>query len=201
GKEPEYVDIATLQLERSGLQSEAERLSGLINRAQKTIDDTSLEVDRRQEYESEITRLKEEVIYLEDKYKIFTLTRNTLEAAREKLSTRYMADMKAAFKKYLDIFEVSDNIKIGLELDTRLEKNGKEWDSKYFSQGYADMADICVRLALVDAMFKEEQPMIVLDDPFVNFDDNKLLKVRRAIEVLAEDKQIIYTICSCSRKI
>ncbi len=201
GKEPEYIDIATLQRERSTLQSEADRLSGLINRAQKTIDDTGLEVDRRQEYESEIARLKEEVTYLEDKYKIFTLTRNMLEAAREKLSTRYMADMKAAFKKYLDIFEVSDNIKIGLELDTRLEKNGKEWDSKYFSSGYADMADICVRLALVDAMFKEEQPMIVLDDPFVNFDDNKLLKVRRAIEVLAEDKQIIYTICSNTRKI
>lgn len=201
GKEPEYVDISTLQRERNGLQSEAERLSGLINRAQKTIDDTSLEVDRRQEYESEITRIKEAVLELEDKYNIFTLTKNTLEAAREKLSTRYMADMKAAFKKYLDIFEVSDNIKIGLELDTRLEKNGKEWDSKYFSSGYADMADICVRLALVDAMFKEEQPMIVLDDPFVNFDDNKLFKVRRAIEVLAEDKQIIYTICSNTRKI
>jgi len=200
GTEPEYVDIATLQRERSTLQSEAEKLSGLINRAQKTIDDTSLEVDRRQEYESEIAGLKEEVTELEDKYRIFTLTRNTLEAAREKLSTRYMADMKEAFKKYLDIFEVSDNLKIGLELDTRLEKNGKEWDSKYFSQGYADMADICVRLALVDAMFKEEQPMIVLDDPFVNFDDNKLLKVRRAIETLAEDKQIIYTICSCTRK-
>lgn len=200
GEVPEYVDIVTLQRERSIWQSEAEKLSGLINRAQKTIDDTSLEVDRKQEYESELARLKEEVTELEDKYKIFTLTRNTLEAAREKLSTRYMADMKAAFEKYLDIFGVSDNIKLGLELDTRLEKNGREWDSKYFSSGYADMADICVRLALVDAMFKEEKPMIVLDDPFVNFDDDKLSKVGKAIEILARDKQIIYTICSSTRK-
>ncbi len=199
GEEPEYVDIATLQRERSSWQSETERFAGLITRAQKIIDDTSLEADKKQEYESEIARIKEEAAELADKYKIFTITRNTLEAAREKLSTRYMADMKLAFEKYLDIFEVSDNIKLGLELDTKLEKNGKDWDSRYFSAGYADMADICVRLALVDAMFKEEKPMVVLDDPFVNFDDNKLAKVGKAIEILAKDKQIIYTICHCSR--
>ncbi len=201
GEEAEYIDIAALQRERGELQSEAAKLLALINRAEKTIDDISYEVDRRQEYESRIEGLKEEIAGLEDRYNILTLTKNTLEAAKERLATRYMEDMKNAFKKYLDIFEVSDNIKLGLELDTCIEKNGKDWDDRYFSQGHADMADICVRLALLDAMYKEEKPVLVLDDPFVNLDDNKLAKGLKAIEKIAEDRQIIYSVCSSIRSV
>ena len=197
----EYTDVVTLQQQRREWQIETERQTGLINRAEKTIEDISLEVDRKQEYESEIGRLREEVATLEEKYRIFTITRDALAAAKENLSTRYMNSMKTAFEKYVNIFDIPDNVKLGLDLTTKMEKNGKDWDSKYFSAGYGDMIDICVRFALVDAMFEEEKPPIVLDDPFVNFDDEKLIKVKKAMEDISKDKQIIYTVCHSARKL
>ena len=193
------TDIVTLQEKRRYWQHELQKLTEYISRTEKTIEDISIEVDRKQEYESEIGRLKEELLILEEKHRIYTITRDSLAVAKENLSTRYMAGMKAAFEKYVNIFELTDKIKLGLDLNTRMEKNGKDWESKYFSTGYGDLLDICVRLALVDAMFVDEQPFIVLDDPFVNFDDKKLNKVREAIEVIAHDRQIIYTVCHESR--
>ncbi len=197
----EYTDIVTSQQQRREWQDEAERQIELINRTEKTVEDISLEVDRKQEYESEIGRLREEVTALLEKYRIFTITKDALAVAKENLSTRYMDGMKKAFEKYVNIFEIPENIKLGLDLTTKMEKNGKDWDSKYFSAGYGDMIDICVRLALVDAMFAKEKPTIVLDDPFGNFDDKKLMKVKEALEAIAKDKQIIYTVCHSARKL
>ena len=40
---------------------------------------------------------------------------------------------------------------------------------------------LCMRLALVDALFTKEQPFLLLDDPFVNLDD---ARTKRALELL-----------------
>lgn len=38
-----------------------------------------------------------------------------------------------------------------------------------------------MRFALVDAMYPGEKPFLILDDPFVNLDDEKLARGRRSL--------------------
>lgn len=47
-------------------------------------------------------------------------------------------------------------------------------ETKWLSAGYQDLLGICMRLALVDAMYPKEKPFLVLDDPFVNLDEEKM---------------------------
>ena len=51
----------------------------------------------------------------------------------------------------------------------------------------------------MDALFEGEQPFLILDDPFVDFDDMHLQEARKLIKEIAKNKQIIYFVCHSSR--
>ena len=48
-------------------------------------------------------------------------------------------------------------------------------------------------------LFRREQPMIILDDPFVNFDAEKISDARKMMDTLSQKYQVIYFTCHSSR--
>ena len=52
---------------------------------------------------------------------------------------------------------------------------------------------------LVQAMYKDEKPFLIFDDPFVNLDDNNIQGGMRLLNEIAKDYQVIYFTCSESR--
>ena len=77
----------------------------------------------------------------------------------------------------------------------RLEENDKIHVAEGYSTGYCDLIDFCMRLALVDTLFEKEQPFLILDDPFVNLDADRLEKALELLSVMAANKQIVYFVC------
>jgi len=67
------------------------------------------------------------------------------------------------------------------------------------SVGYQDLIGVALRFALADAMYPEEKPFLILDDPFVNFDSQKLARAKQLLDEVAERYQIIYFTCHESR--
>ena len=58
---------------------------------------------------------------------------------------------------------------------------------------------LCMHLALVDALFKEEPVFVILDDPFVNLDDDRTAQALKLLEKLSQRRQILYMTCHSSR--
>lgn len=58
-----------------------------------------------------------------------------------------------------------------------------------------------MRLALIDCLYPQEKPFIILDDPFVNFDDEKLELCKALIRTISKQYQIVYFACHKSREI
>ena len=56
-----------------------------------------------------------------------------------------------------------------------------------------------MRLSLIDSLFEDEKPFIILDDPFVNLDEDKIKNAMKLIETKAKEYQIIYFACHESR--
>ena len=56
-----------------------------------------------------------------------------------------------------------------------------------------------MRMALVDAMYREEKPMVVFDDPFVNLDREKTEAALKFLEEIGKEYQVIYFTCHESR--
>ena len=80
-----------------------------------------------------------------------------------------------------------------------LERYGQARELGYFSAGQGDMIMLGMRLALVDALFRQEKPFVILDDPFVNLDDDHTARALELLKDLARDRQIVYLTCSSSR--
>ena len=57
-----------------------------------------------------------------------------------------------------------------------------------------------MRLSLIDSLFEKEKPFIILDDPFVNLDENKIKNATNLLKNLSQEYQIVYFICHESRK-
>ena len=91
------------------------------------------------------------------------------------------------------------DVEVDADMDIRVKKSGMPRDLRYMSKGQRDLAGVCMRMALISAMYKGEKPFVVLDDPFMGFDDEKVSRVRRFLYEIAKDYQVIYFTCSDSR--
>ena len=85
------------------------------------------------------------------------------------------------------------------ELSVQLNRYGRAVEKEFFSAGYQNLIDIATRFALIDALYTDEKPAVILDDPFVNLDETKLQNALVLLEKLATERQIIYLTCHKSR--
>ena len=67
------------------------------------------------------------------------------------------------------------------------------------SKAFRDVIGLALRLAFIESAFTKEKPFIILDDPFVNVDDNTLAPCLNTLNIISKDYQIIYFTCSISR--
>ena len=90
--------------------------------------------------------------------------------------------------------------KIDVDLNVSAIEKGGEKSTEYYSKGYQNLFEICMRFALTDVLFTGEKPFIILDDPFYNLDDEKLLAALKLVKDLSKEYQILYLICHESRR-
>lgn len=125
-----------------------------------------------------------------------------MRKARESLSGNYLDAMRNRFETYLK--EVApDNRKtsINTDFDILMEDHGLEHRLQEFSCGTQDVINICARFALVDALYKNEGPFVLMDDVFSNLDDKELSLAKEAAKKLSRRFQVIYLTCNSSRSI
>ena len=124
-----------------------------------------------------------------------------LEQARENLAVSYLGPIRKSFQDYLlRLWEDQPGqTLVSQDLDVFLERYGENRELGYFSAGQADLVMLCMRFALVDALFGEESPCVILDDPFVNLDDRHTKQALELLKELSENRQILYLTCSSSR--
>ena len=200
--EEELLDPAVLS-EAEGRN--ADRLEGL--RAERTrlsmeLERLSAEVDRIPELEASLAAVEERIALYQKNLATVTATQKLLAEAKEGLSTRYLAGMQKSFLHYLSILtgeEMPDSV-IDSSFDVSVRTLGKSRGIESFSQGMRDALRFCVRLSLTDALSNEgERPFLLLDDPFVNLDEEHLSAVRSLLEKLSEKYQIVHMVCHGGR--
>ena len=124
--------------------------------------------------------------------------------ARESLTARYADPIRAGFSRYWET--ITSRSAAGVYLDANsavtVDEMGRQRPTDLLSTGYQDLAGICLRIALADAMYpfgRSECPPLILDDPFTNLDDEKTAGAMRLLKMASERYQIIYFTCSKTR--
>ena len=167
----------------------------------KQLDDLQEQLDLFDEKEAELKELQlaqEKDIH---KYNLLKVTQSFLQQAKEQFTARYMQPIAEGFTKYYGILigDESEKWVIDANINLRIKEKGELREVHMLSAGYQDLLGVCMRLALVDAMYKEEKPFLILDDPFVNLDQEKVEAGNELLNEVAKEYQIVYFTCHKSR--
>ena len=131
---------------------------------------------------------------------IISKTEDLLKTAKQSFSSSYLQEMVDGFNKYLKIINKGDmNTNVDIKLDVKIDQNGEQKEIKYFSYGYQDLVYICMRFGLIQSLFKDEFPFVILDDPLVNLDEEKTKRALEVINEFANNYQVIYFTCNTNR--
>ncbi len=71
------------------------------------------------------------------------------------------------------------------------EPSGDLASPAQLSQGAQDQLALALRLAIADLLATELRLPLVFDDPFLNWDEDRLLRLRQVLDELAEERQLI----------
>ena len=181
--------------------------------------------EERKEINNQINNLRNEILHLEsnvdsmhalknlevqlhetlDKIKYSNLVNNYVNdeiiKARDYLNEKYVKPIKDKFVYYAKMLEdnIGEKVKMDNNYTISFERNGVNRDYRHLSSGNLSLCAFAFRLAILDNVFSEEKPFIILDDPFVYLDNNHLDKAFALTDKLAKDFQIIYLSCRDDR--
>ncbi len=197
----EEFSVEELSDQLSYLTGQINEVSDLVRDYTEKLNRAYEELDNIQEDEVTLEQLNEEIAEDEHKLKIITLTHQMLSEAKVTFTQKYMQPLMDGFSKYYNILTETDPESYNLDanMDITVKEAGKPRDIKTLSQGCRDLVGICMRLALVSAMYSHEKPIIILDDPFVNLDTVKAGHAKTLLGEIAKNYQVIYFTCHTSR--
>lgn len=155
-----------------------------------------------EEQERLLEQKKEEREALEKRYNLLQKTKAYLEMAKERFALQYKEPILEAFQKYFQsICTESLQFQMSEDMELSFVDRGLSREQGYLSEGLQDLCRFCQKLAIFDAMFREEKAFLLLDDPFSHLDEKNGARARALLEELAESRQIFYFTCSEERKL
>ena len=168
-KEKEYIKKASVHTAHLRKPSEIE---AELDATRKILDDCTLRADS---LELAISTLK-----------------GACESVREGLSPRISDRASELFceitgGKYRNL-AVSTDFSLGVEVGAIL------YSADFLSTGALDAAYIALRIALAESLYKDS-PILVFDETFAYFDDERLKNVRAILDRLSEKYQIFVFTC------
>lgn len=192
----------SLRVEKSKLVREKEEIIRVISGLKRDVEMLLIKADLVGDIESSVERVWEEISILEAQVDVMRLAKECMTNAKESLAEKYMGNITEAFDKYRKIIEEQEleQYHIDIGLNVKVEQEGMLHNADVLSKGKNDLMQVCMRLALVEAVYKDvESPTLILDDPFVNLDNRRLINATKLLEVLGEQQQLIYFVCHTSR--
>lgn len=193
---PEIINERILRL-----TAEMERVQNTILSYNKTLEDLQETYDEWEESRTKLEELKELQAAEQRKYNYVQTAKVKLALAKEAMTAKYADPILQSFSKYYEMIseETADAFHVDANTAVTVDELGKQRGVNTLSSGYKDLVGICLRIALVDAMYRAETPVLIMDDPFTNLDDAKIQAGKKFLEAVAEKYQIIYFTCSRAR--
>lgn len=206
--EDEVHTVEELQEKQEEIDVEIKEINKGITQDRETIITLGDELDAIEDAENRREVLMEKRLEYERKVELLTRTEEFLQIAKEQFLSKYMSPLRKGMDHYMTLLD--ENYKgessamdfdITMDLSVQVIWGGATHSSDYLSRGYQDLVALCARFALVDVLYQKEQPVIVLDDPFINLDEDKTKRGLDLLKEIAKERQIIYFTCHESRMV
>ena len=190
-KELEKLNLEKRECEEK-LFSLKERLASAEERLnQLRIRRETLKLSTKEEdYNSHI--LYERKKLLETKLETVTLASEALKRAYEKMQKNFTPALNKRASYYFSTISKGKYTRIFLDEQFGIKIDGDiPRESGFFSGGTVDQLYLSVRLSLIDMLFKEKGCTLILDQPFLQYDETRKKKTLKLLENLQNNRQIL----------
>ena len=195
------ADVDRLKAERSAVQIEYAEVEQELARVTANAEDWERRADAVKDALSEEGALQEEKTRLENRLIAVRAAREFLLRARENMAKRYLDPVQKRVEEMQTAlgFEGAYKIRFSGAGEPLLEEQGILRSAQFYSEGMNDLLSLCLRLAVSETLAQGEMPPLILDDPFVNLDDDSTERAKRLLRVLGKNRQIVYFTCKSER--
>lgn len=194
-----------LRTTRAKLEKEQKQLCQTMDGISKNQEELQRQLRLLPSIKGQMAQCEQEIVSLKENYDLLKNTHLLLEQASESISVKYNESMGQSFHRYLEYMDEVEGIDgakyhINQNLEVEMTQDGQTYGSHLLSNGTQDLLQLCMRFALIDSIYQNvPPPLLILDDPFVNFDDVKMNYARKLLEKISMTHQIIYFSCHSSR--
>lgn len=194
-------NLEGLQEAEDNLQEEINSLQTRIQKLRQEYDSACRTAEDIPGFRDKLARLSEDKKREEKNRDLLDKTIALLERAKDTLADSYVGQIERNFEDYANKLFAGDlgEAMVDNDLQLSIGEQGKQREVGSFSTGTAEGIMLCMRMALIEALFKQERPFIMLDDPFINLDDKHTARSLDMIKNLAKEYQVIYLVCNSSR--
>ena len=152
----------------------------------------SLEQSIEEESKSDLNELYKEKTSLEKTLHALTLAAAALDNAAQRMQSNFTPSINKKASKYFKILsgEKYKGLFCGEDFSLKLDADIPR-SSEYFSGGCVDQMYLSLRLALTDMLFKDNTIFMLLDQPFLQYDEKRKKNAIMLFDSLGEKRQII----------
>lgn len=203
-KAPENMQTAKeLDEQIRSLEQQITAQSQSIEQYGRALELSAGELDQLAAAAEELKELEEQYARVSQQYEVLKLTQTYLDEAKTNLTNRYTKPLLDSLKKNYEILSDGEECHYTMDANIRvsLDIGSIPKELSALSMGYQDLSWICMRLAFIEAMYQNEKPFMIMDDPLVNMDENKIKGGKRLLKQLAKDYQVLYFTCHRSRSV
>lgn len=186
-----------LEVEVHDLEAGLERARDDEANARARVEANGVDAEAVAGHAERLEQWQEELAALQRRARVYERTLREVEQAEQatmKSATRYLERKMVA-----DIERVTDGRYRRVAVDDRTldirvhaPERGDWVDVRSLSQGTIDLVYLVARIGLVRLVTGDRRPPLILDDPFVTFDDARATRALGLLRDVAHDFQVIY---------
>jgi uncharacterized protein YhaN len=186
-----------LEVEVRDLEAALERARDDEANARARVDANAVDAESVTGHAERLETWREQLATLQRRARVYERTLGEIEHAEQatmKSATRYLESKMVAD---IDRLTGGRYRRVAVDdktLDIRLHapERGDWVDVTSLSQGTLDLVYLVARIGLVRLVTGDRRPPLILDDPFVTFDDERALRALDLLRDVARDFQVIY---------
>jgi hypothetical protein len=160
---------------------------------------SSIDLNDVSQLKLELNIIKRDIDELSYKYLINQASIQILQKANEKYINENQPLVIKKASEYLNYITDGNYVKIILneEKSPVLVNKDNEYIelSDNLSTGTLDQVALCIIMGILNSKYTLEKFPLMLDDSFVNFDDNRYERILKVLEKLSIERQIFYFTC------
>lgn len=179
------------------------RLQALVDRKQ-TLTRSAVELQLRLnqpttslvDIADEIAEKEQLLAEAKRKFQVATQTSELLAQAKLSLSSAYVPELCAKTQNLLNaVTQGNYRVVTDRNFAISLQENGQTKPLSAFSRGIKEITLLCFRVALAQLIYGKDIPLLIVDDAFVNFDEQNFERATTLLKQLSAKTQVIYFTC------